>query len=365
MKTGKSELQKSLYVDDLISGKMTVAEAQTLKERAIEIFDDATFTLHKWHSNTPKLEDAANNPTDEQTFAKQQLGNTNRGESSILGLRWDKKLTKLASQFLSEETATTKRGTLQRLAKIYDPLGLASPQTLQGKLICREACQMKLGWDAPIGNNIKQKWLQWEQSLPRQVNAPHSLVNFREAINSIELHAFGDASGEGDVSGEGDASGEGVASAVYAVVRQPSGVSQGLVAAKARLAKQGLTIPCLELMSAHMATNLIRNVQRALEGSPVVVLQGWLDSTVALHWINGGGDFKQFVAKLVAKIKSNNQLKWHHVPTKENPADLEVEVDQCKEINFGGRVLIGLLIDRTGHAIRLLQQQKRVMLKPK
>ena len=328
-----------MHVDDLISGKMTVAEAQTLKEGAIEIFDDATFTLHKWHSNTPKLEDAANNPTDEQTFAKQQLGNTNRGESSILGLCWDKRADQISVTIPSEETATTKRGTLQRLAKIYDPLGLASPQTLQGKLIYREACQMKLGWDEPINNNLKQKWLQWEQSLPRQVNAPHSLVNFCEAINSIELHAFGDASGEG------------VASAVYAVVHQPSGVSQGLVAAKARLAKQGLTIPRLVLMSAHMATNLIRNVQRALEGSPVVVLQGWLDSTVTLHWINGRGDFKQFVANLVAKIKSNNQLKWRHVPTKENPADLEVEVDQCKEINFGERVLIGLLIDRTGHVI--------------
>ena len=126
---------------------------------------------------------------------------------------------------------------MQKLAKIYDPLGLASPQALQGKLIYRETCQMILGWDAPISSNLKQKWLRWEQSLPRHVNSPRSLINFREAIDSIELHAFGDASGEG------------VASAVYAVV------SQGLVAAKARLAKQGLTIPRLELVSAHMATN--------------------------------------------------------------------------------------------------------------
>ena len=57
------------------------------KEEAIKIFDDATFPLHKWHSNAPELKDAANNPTDEQTFAKQQLGNTNGGESSIFGLR--------------------------------------------------------------------------------------------------------------------------------------------------------------------------------------------------------------------------------------------------------------------------------------
>ena len=43
-------------------------------------------------------------------------------------------------------------------------------------------------------------------------------------------------------------------------------VSQGLVTAKSHLAKQGLTIPQLELMSGHMAVNLITNVHQALEG---------------------------------------------------------------------------------------------------
>ena len=43
----------------------------------------------------------------------------------------------------------------------------------------------------------------------------------------------------------GDASGHGVSAVTYAVVMQESGVTQGLVAAKSRPAKQGLTIPCL------------------------------------------------------------------------------------------------------------------------
>ena len=42
-----AELRKSLYVDDLISGKPTVEEAQNLKQGAIDIFEDAKFTLHK------------------------------------------------------------------------------------------------------------------------------------------------------------------------------------------------------------------------------------------------------------------------------------------------------------------------------
>ena len=46
---------------------------------------------------------------------------------------------------------------------------------------------------------------------------------------------------------------------------QASGVTQGLIAAKSRLAKKS-PIPRLELMSGHMAVNLSTNVQAALEG---------------------------------------------------------------------------------------------------
>ncbi len=88
----------------------------------------------------------------------------------------------------------------------------------------------------------------------------------------LELHAFGDASTQG------------VGAAVYSVIRQPSGATQRLVAAKARLAKQGLTIPRLELVSAHSATILVTNVAHALQGLFEPRIHGWLDSTVALHW---------------------------------------------------------------------------------
>ena len=76
---------------------------------------------------------------------------------------------------------------------------------------------------------------------PEYVTVPRRLVEYQEGISTIELHAFGDASGRG------------VSTAVYAVIQQHTGVSQGLVAAKSRLAKQGLTIPRQELVSAHMS----------------------------------------------------------------------------------------------------------------
>lgn len=51
----KAEILKSLYVDDLLSSEMTEEETKLLKEKAIEIFEDATFTLHKWKSTEHKV----------------------------------------------------------------------------------------------------------------------------------------------------------------------------------------------------------------------------------------------------------------------------------------------------------------------
>ena len=83
----------------------------------------------------------------------------------------------------------------------------------------------------------------------------------------------------------------------------------------------------------------------------MALLQGWLDSTVALHWINGGGDFKQLVANRVAKIKSNNQLKWRHVITKENPADLgsRGEPVQRNQLRWKGPDWLAMRFDYFSH----------------
>ena len=85
-----AELRRSLYVDDLISGKPTAEEARQLKQGAIEVFADAKFKLRKWHSNVAELEGSERGVEDGDTFAKQQLGQSRANNGSLLGLPWDK-----------------------------------------------------------------------------------------------------------------------------------------------------------------------------------------------------------------------------------------------------------------------------------
>ena len=122
-----ARLRRSFYVDDLLSGGNDVAQAQARKERAIEIMKDATFELHKWNSNCPELEGTRDvNKCEDRSFAKQQF-QVSPNESSLFGLKWDKAADRLSVVFPRNECATTKRGVLRQLAKVYDPLGLASP----------------------------------------------------------------------------------------------------------------------------------------------------------------------------------------------------------------------------------------------
>ena len=238
-----ARLRRSMYVDDLLTGGQTVQQVQTRKERALEILHDASFELHKWNSNIPQLEEAASSEAlQEQSHAKQTLM-VKPSESKLLEMKWDKPRDTLAVTFPNEREPKTKR---------VRSVGLASPLTLVGKQIYRNACDSKIPWDADLNGKLLQRWEKWERSLPPEVVVPRSSVRHQEEVTAIELRTFEDASIEG------------VGAAVYAVVKQPSGTTQQLVTVKSRLAKRSLTLPRLELVAAHMAANLAVNVSNPL-----------------------------------------------------------------------------------------------------
>ncbi|XP_068704462.1 uncharacterized protein [Montipora foliosa] len=293
-------------VGDLISGGPTQAKAETIKSATVEIFAKGPFELHKWYSYVKELETACSVPVSEQeTYAKEQLVTSRKEGASLLGLQWNKESDTISVNFPSESTEPTKRGILSKVAKIYDPLGPVSPITLGGKFLYCDICDAKLAWDAKLPSCLMQNWVHWEEKLRSHVTVPRSLAAHREEIQPIKLYAFGDASGKG------------VAAAVYTTVVQEKGVNQGLVASRARLA-----IPWLELVSGHMAVNLLSNVTEALGGLPVTVKYCWLDRTVALHWIRCPGEYKLFVSNRVQKIDTHSDVVWHHVRMSDNPADV-------------------------------------------
>ena len=135
------EIEKCLYVDDVITGGDTKEEVLDLKETTVVIFEEAK--LHKWDSNESVLE-AKSEPDDgKQSYAKDQLG-VKAGETMLLGLPWNNNNDTISVTFPQPIAKTTKREILRFLASIYDPLGLVLPITLSGKLMYRQVCDQHL-----------------------------------------------------------------------------------------------------------------------------------------------------------------------------------------------------------------------------
>ena len=214
------EIRPSLYVDDLISGDKTVAGAQHLKQASQSIFRAGKFELHKWHCNVPALEQPSphketikelptTHQSENQSYAIDQLG-VKQVETKLLGVPWDKREDTIQTSFPDPISKATKREVLGKIAKIYDPLGLASPITLEGKFLYREMCEARIPWDQELPQGLEIRWQTWENNLTDKVEVPRSIAQHQAEITSINLHAFGDASSQGMSAG------------VYAVTHSPT-----------------------------------------------------------------------------------------------------------------------------------------------
>ena len=292
------ELRTNTYVDNLMKTGGQIEEMRKFKEEATYILEDAKFKVYKWESNIRELE-------------YQNMPNL----SKILGQVWDKEDDTLEIKIppFSNNTPVTKKTILSHLGKVYDPLGILSPTMVQGKLIYREACDEKLGWNAVLSEKLAKAWLKWIAQL-RSVKVPRSLVKQCNEVKSIDLHLFADESS--------------LACSVItiALVKRDTGTVQGLLTSKSRISKGNTTMPRLELVAGHMAANMANNVQQALTRWPVGSITIWMVCTVELYWLmNPGNNWKVFVANRVRKIATVTEklnISWKCCPTDKNIADL-------------------------------------------
>ena len=140
------------------------------------------------------------------------------------------------------------------------------------------------------------------------VSVPRSVVS--KDVRRIYLHGFADASKLA------------VSAAVYALAfHHVVPVHQSLVVAKSIIAPKHLSIPRLELIAAHTLSKLMNHVKEVMEGQLVEEYHCWVDSTTVLYWIKGHGTWSQFIRNHTEVIQDKLYLKWHHIPTKDNPSD--------------------------------------------
>ena len=170
-------LKKSLYVDDLVTGEGDEAKALELCSKSKSLMQRGGFNLRKWKTNSKIVQEAINgmndraNPTTEpgstksiteedESYAKTTSENA---IVKVLGSIWNTDTDQFTFDLvdLSQHASllpTTKRSFLKISAKIFDPLGLLSPFTIQWKVLFQELCIERTDWDDQLKGDHLKKW---------------------------------------------------------------------------------------------------------------------------------------------------------------------------------------------------------------
>ncbi|XP_053609752.1 uncharacterized protein LOC128674842 [Plodia interpunctella] len=296
------------YMDDYLQSFDTAAEANRVAQAVDAVHRRGNFVLQKWASNDSNaIAGLAVEPMTPNV-------NINE-EEKILGLVWriaDDTLGFNLSKF-SFNNSITKRQLLKEVMSLYDPLGLVTPITIQGKQILQEAWRSNVGWDDPLPFKLEQVWQTWLISLQglKDVALPRCYPLFSSA-ETLELHVFVDAS---EVAY--------AAAAYWRSVNDKGEVQVSLAAAKARVAPiKIVSIPRLELQAAVLGSRLAHAVGLHHSRRPDRRVL-WTDSRTVLSWLRAGSrSFKPFVAHRVAELEETTTTsEWRWVPTADNVAD--------------------------------------------
>lgn len=305
---------ENFYVDDCLKSVDTELEAIRLAEQLTSLLSQGGFHLTKWISNSRGV--LMTIPEEEHASSVPSLDlDTNLPVERALGTLWRTESDSFGFDINSLDADFTKRGLLRVISSVYDPLGLAGPFVINGKMLFQLLCRTKLGWDDPMPEEIKVQWRNWLDDLPSlsRLQVPRCLqpVKRLEVPVKAQLHHFCDASeaGYGSVS--------------YLRFSNDETVHCALVMSKNRLAPiKQQTIPRLELCAAVVAANVDKKLTQCLDFE-LLDSVFWTDSMIVLHYLrNEEKKFQTFVANRVSQILDcTDASQWRHVGTHENPAD--------------------------------------------
>ena len=80
----------------------------------------------------------------------------------VLGVTWRKEEDVLTFQINKvERVIFTRRGLLSKIAGMFDPLGLASPATIKGKIGLKKLTIAHADWDETIEEQEQRWWIRW------------------------------------------------------------------------------------------------------------------------------------------------------------------------------------------------------------
>ncbi|GFS48734.1 integrase catalytic domain-containing protein [Trichonephila clavipes] len=172
------------YMDDILSGSESIEDVIELQHQLKEMFKTAGMHLHKWSGNLPEI-----------TSNLQEYAFLESEETKALGIIWNPKLDCFLFRIEQQRTTSfTKIMVLSTIARIFDPLGLLGPIITSATIFMQRLWFLELGWSDELPFKEKKEWRRFIDSLKAVNNISIDRCIVIHRAESIELHAFSDAS---------------------------------------------------------------------------------------------------------------------------------------------------------------------------
>ncbi|XP_006815778.1 uncharacterized protein LOC100370012 [Saccoglossus kowalevskii] len=186
---------KNFYVDDCLKSYETEADVISMVQDLIEICRRGGFNLTKWVSNSHAVLESVPNEARAKNVKQLDLS-----RDHLSTQHWKDEPDALGFQINIQDKPPTRRDILSVVSSVFDPIGLAAPFILPGKILLQELCHHGIGWDDEISKKDLQKWHGWEVDLPqlKKISVPRCFkpVDFGKVV-SCQVHNFSDASERG------------------------------------------------------------------------------------------------------------------------------------------------------------------------
>ncbi|XP_062540830.1 uncharacterized protein LOC134208888 [Armigeres subalbatus] len=246
-------LSMDFYVDDMMTGVDNEEEGVQLCSDMQQLLKGGGFNLRKWSSNCPAVLEKI--PAELQDVRASFELDDSSATIKTLGLIWEPRIDVFRFKVPEwNSSVICKRSVISDLARIFDPLGLIGTVTVSAKIFVQSLWKLKVSWDEPLQNELREQWAEFRISLSRLefLEIPRWIA-YRKNCLSVELHGFCDASTKA------------YGACIYVRCTHSDGtITTNLLVAKSRVSplaelgkkRKQLTIPRLELSSAVLLAHL-------------------------------------------------------------------------------------------------------------
>ena len=336
-------IEENRYMDDMLLACDSLSDLATIASESRQLFAGRRFKLRKWITNSDAASILHDVPKCDlaRGVGGVDLRSQPLPDSKALRLLWDPENDRLQIRWENSAKARvrTRRDMSSKLACMFDPLGMAAPFLLGGKLILQSVATSGFGWDDQLPHDILRKWEKWvdtlatatDLSLARDCFPGYETISCDKIV--YQLHDFCDALNS-------------AMSCVIYLRRTVNGASQvSFLLGNSRLVlsnQSNWVISRKELEAAQICSELMLLASKALHRYRCSI-HFWTDSQVVLKWIvNPDLHLAHFVKRGVDKILVvSSPEAWNYVNTSVNPADVGTRESSVKHADSVNHLLNG------------------------